>query len=104
MFILLIVARVTSGTIRLKCRKLPGNNFRIGLMTVCTSKIAAMVQRLKRQCHVAEIAWCPGIGVVAIVAFHRGNKVSRVFSCRRDAVMATRARTQHLCVIDIRNR
>lgn len=99
-----IVIGVTTGTVGLERSVLPDDDLRVVLMTVATSQIAAVIQRLERRTCVTEIIRYEGVRVVAEITFQRGDKVSRILADCGRPVMAGRTGAQNLCVIDIQHR
>lgn len=64
-----VITRVTTRTVGLKRRVLPGNRLGVGLVTFRALKIAAVIKRLISKHRVAELVGRPGIGVVALITF-----------------------------------
>jgi len=83
----LVVAGVTSCTVRLKRRVSPGNEFRIGLVTRGAQQVAAMILRLVGQGHVAVVSGRPRVRDVAGIAFLCGAEVTRVLTDRCCAIV-----------------
>lgn len=73
-------------------------------MTTRALKIAAMIQRLIRQAHVAEICRCPGVRDMAQAAVLRRVEMIRVLASRDGAVVTGGAGTYHLIVVNRRHR
>jgi len=94
-----VIIRVTAGAIGLERGVAPVDSFGVVLMTGRAEQVGAMVQRLVGQSHVPVGMRDPRDGVVANVAFLLCNEVTRVFASRDNAVMAGRARAQHLGMI-----
>jgi len=99
-----IVAGVATRTIRLKSRELPDDQLRVGLVTLRTSEIAAVVHWFKRKSCVREFRWRPRCGVMAAIALLCGNKMSGVLSRRSYTVVAGRTGPQNLSMVDGQNR
>jgi len=99
-----IVTRMAAGTVRLESRVSPRNNFGIGLVTLGTEQVAAVIQRFERCRSMAELIRQPGSRVVAAVAFDSRNEVSGVFTGRGCAVMAGRTGAQYLAMVNIQHR
>ena len=95
---------VAPGTIWLVDRCGPVHDFRVPLVAACAGEIAGMIKRLVSQAQVLVNVRSPGVRSMAIVALTVGYKVPRVFAGRRIAVVAGRAGTQYLCMIDRRHR
>jgi len=51
----LVIAGVAAGAIVLKRRKLPGNGFCIGSVTLRASQVVAVIERFVKQCRVTEL-------------------------------------------------
>ncbi len=94
------VIRVTPGTIRCECRIAPGHRLRVVLVAGRAQQIGAMVQRFIAQPGVLEVVRQPGDGVVAFAAFPRRNEVPGELARRSRAVVAGRAGSAHLAVVD----
>ena len=83
-----IVARMTTRTVRLERRILPGDGLGIGFVAFRTLQVAAVILRLVRQRRMTVICRCPGIGGMAHVALQRRAEVIRVLT-RRDCAVVT---------------
>ncbi len=95
----LVVARVAAGTGRLKCRELPGNEFRVGLVAIGTRQVAAVILRLVGQHRVSEVRWRPCIGVVARIAFLCRQKMTRILAGRGITIVTGQTGPQNLIMI-----
>ncbi len=60
----LVVVRVTTRTVGLKCREPPVDRFSVALMTFRAREITAMVLRVIRQARMLVIRRCPRIRVM----------------------------------------
>ena len=92
---------VASGTIRLIHRERPINDLLVNLVTLGTSEIATMVEGFIDQADVPVDMRQPGICRVADIALLVRHEMAVVLARCRIAVMAGRAGTQHLRVIDV---
>lgn len=86
----LVFACVTARTVRLKGGVLPVDDFRIGLMAICTCQIVAMILRLIGESGVSVVGRCPRIRVVAQTTVLHGVEVARVLPGGQGAVVAGR--------------
>ncbi len=100
----LVVAGVTTRTVRLERGELPGHNFSVALMAFGACQIAAVVLRLIRQARVAVIGRHPCIRAVAKTAVLRGIEMPRVLAGCCRAVMAGRTGAKNLVVVHRRHR
>lgn len=83
-----IVTRMTTRTVRLERRILPGDGLGIGFVAFRTLQVATVILRLVRQRRMTVICRCPGIGGMAHVALQRRAEVIRVLT-RRDCAVVT---------------
>ena len=97
------VTRMTSGAIRLECRIRPVDRFRIALMACGTGQVAPVIQRLERQAGMREVVRQPAGGVVADATVLLRVEVTLILASRRNAVVARRARSQDLRMVDSDN-
>lgn len=95
----LVVARVAARTVRLKCSEPPGNDFRVGLVTIGTRQVAAVIERFVGQCRVSEVRRDPRVGVVAQAAFLCRQKVPRILSGRGNTIVTGQTGPQNLIMI-----
>lgn len=83
-----IVACVAAGAIWLECCVLPDDDFTVVLVTRGAIKIATMVQRLEWRRRMPEFIRNERVGVVAAVAFERGDKMPGVLADGSIAIVA----------------
>lgn len=98
---LFVISRVAATAVRLEGGVLPGNDFGIVLMAVGAGQVAAMVKWFERRRHVTEVVGQESISVVAAIAFHSRNKVTRVLADCGRAVVAGGTGAKHLSVVYI---
>jgi len=84
----------------LECGIPPGDLFCIRLMTGRARQVAAMILRFVRQRGVSIIRRHPRVGAVTYIALFCGAEVILVLANCLDAVVAGRARTKHLCMVN----
>jgi len=96
----LVVARVAARTVSLKCGEPPGNEFRVGLVTIGAWQVGAVIERLVGQSGVSEVRRNPRVGVVAHVAFLCRQEMTCILPGRANTVMTGRTGPQNLIVID----
>lgn len=94
-----VVAGVATRTIGLKCRELPGDHFRVALVTIGTREIAAMILRVIRQRRVLVIRRRPSVVVMTHIALFRGAEMVLILTRRLHTIVAGCARSEHLRVI-----
>ncbi len=91
---------MTTSTVRLEGGELPIHDVGVAAMAVRAGQVAAVILRLVWQAGVTKVCWRPCVRVVAHAAVLRGIEVSGVWACCGRAVVAGRARSQDLIVID----
>ena len=94
-----VIAGMATGAVRLKGCELPYDKFRVGLVTFGAGQVPAVVLWLIRQRGVPKVRRCPGIRVVANIAFLVRQEMSCVLSDGGYAVVAGRAGTENLRMI-----
>lgn len=94
------IVRMTAGTIGLEGRIGPVDLLRIVLVASRAGEIAAVIKRLVRKAGMPERVRNPGHCVVTGVAFPWRHEVPWIPASCGDAVMAGRAGTEHLGVVD----
>ena len=100
----LVVIGMTSGTVRLECRRAPIDCLGVSLVTFRTGQVAAVIQRLIRQPGVAVNIRRPLVGCMAKVAFLCGDEMIGVLARRNRAVVARGARAYDLEMVHRRDR
>lgn len=91
---------MTTSAIGLERRELPVDNFRIALMAISALQVVAVVQWLIRQTNMLVIRWRPDVRVVTQAAVLRRIKVPRILAGRLRTIVAGRAGSQNLIVVN----
>ena len=96
----LVIAGVTTRTVRLECGVPPGDQFGVGLVAGSAQQVAAVILWFVRQRCVTVVRRRPRVCDVAGIAFLYGAEVIRTLTNRRYAIVTGRTRSQYLVVID----
>ena len=83
----LVIAGVTAGTVRLKGRVPPGNEFRVGLVASSAQQVTAVILWFERQRRVTIVRRRPRVRDVAGIAFLCGAEVIRTLTNRCYAIV-----------------
>jgi len=96
-----VVAGVTARAIWAECRITPVNNVRVVLVALSTRQVAAMILRLITQPRMTIIGWRPRNRIMADATVLPRTEVPWILACRNCAVVAGRAGTEYLVVVNI---
>jgi len=96
-----VVAGVTARAIWPECRITPVNNVGVVLVALSARQVAAMILRLITQPRMTIIGWRPGDWIMADTTVLPRTEMPWILACRNCAVVARRAGTEHLVVINI---
>ena len=104
MFVLAIIARMATGTIRLVSRELPVDEVCVGQMATGAWRIATMIQGLIRQSRMHEDVGQPPCRGVTKIAFLGCYEVTAILANGECSIVAGRTGSDHLRMIHANRR